>query len=588
MYVNQLLISCLMAAEAMAFHSPFVAREAETLPKPLFYELKRNYAKTHPLGRYQKYSKHYQHLAGRATSGTTEVTLTNQYLYYSAEIELGTPSQKIDILIDTGSADLWVYSSSNPYCASESQLESSSNSGNLVNCTQAFDYKKSSTFSFNETGIDFYITYGDDSFADGRWGTDVFKIGDITLNNCSVAVALMANSTTPILGIGYEYLESTEQYLIQPSVTTELPSRATATSQLSASNVVQAYSYENVPAQMYAEGKISAYAYSLWLNDLNADRGALLFGGVDHDKYTGNLETVPIVNIDSDVSNTPFQFNIILSSLALVDQKGSESTIVTGNIPVLLDSGTSLSMLPTEHIELIAYYLDYSYNSELELYIGECGVAKTGREAIVFDLSGAKINVNLTEVLFPVTYTDGSTATFTNGDTICYLGMYPASDTYILGDTFLRSAYVVYDLANDEISIANTDYNSTSSNVEAIGSSVPSATKAASYSSSTWVTAARQLSLNSKATFDFGVSVGATATIADSNQISESGISVSSDGTATRGIATGTGTSASGSTSTSTSSSHHSSGGEHQHSPLPLSALIGAASLVGAIICSVF
>jgi hypothetical protein len=51
-----------------------------------------------------------------------------------------------------------------------------------------------------------------------------------------------------------------------------------------------------------------------------------------------------------------------------------------------------------------------------------------------------------------------------------------------LGDTFLRSAYVVYDLANNEISLAQTNFNATGTNVVEIGTgtgSVPDATTVA-------------------------------------------------------------------------------------------------------------
>ena len=54
-----------------------------------------------------------------------------------------------------------------------------------------------------------------------------------------------------------------------------------------------------------------------------------------------------------------------------------------------------------------------------------------------------------------------------------------AGTTPVLGDTFLRSAYVVYDLTNNEISIAQTDFNATTSNVQEISagsSGVPGAT----------------------------------------------------------------------------------------------------------------
>jgi hypothetical protein len=50
-------------------------------------------------------------------------------------------------------------------------------------------------------------------------------------------------------------------------------------------------------------------------------------------------------------------------------------------------------------------------------------------------------------------------------------GISDAGDsTAVLGDTFLRSAYVVYDIANNEISLAQTDFNATSSNIKEIAS----------------------------------------------------------------------------------------------------------------------
>ena len=57
----------------------------------------------------------------------------------------------------------------------------------------------------------------------------------------------------------------------------------------------------------------------------------------------------------------------------------------------------------------------------------------------------------------------------------------------MLGDTFLRSAYVVYDLSNNEISLAQTNFNATKSNVMEIQSGtagVPDATGVANAISS--------------------------------------------------------------------------------------------------------
>jgi hypothetical protein len=55
------------------------------------------------------------------------------------------------------------------------------------------------------------------------------------------------------------------------------------------------------------------------------------------------------------------------------------------------------------------------------------------------------------------------------GRPVCILGIGPAGNSVaVLGDTFLRSAYVVYDLANNEISLAQTNFNSTSENIQEI------------------------------------------------------------------------------------------------------------------------
>jgi hypothetical protein len=53
-------------------------------------------------------------------------------------------------------------------------------------------------------------------------------------------------------------------------------------------------------------------------------------------------------------------------------------------------------------------------------------------------------------------------------DGLCILGvlaMDAARGDYVLGDTVLRSAYVVYDLAKHEISIAQKVFNSTEDRV---------------------------------------------------------------------------------------------------------------------------
>ena len=91
------------------------------------------------------------------------------------------------------------------------------------------------------------------------------------------------------------------------------------------------------------------------------------------------------------------------------------------------------------------------------------------------------------ELVLDLTST-GDAPTFASGkyagQDACEFGIQNATtDPYLLGDTFLRSAYVVYDLVNNQIALAQTDFNATSSNIVAFASSgapIPSATVAPS------------------------------------------------------------------------------------------------------------
>ena len=65
---------------------------------------------------------------------------------------------------------------------------------------------------------------------------------------------------------------------------------------------------------------------------------------------------------------------------------------------------------------------------------------------------------------------------------MCQFGIQRSyASPWTLGDTFLRSAYVVYDLENNEIGLAATDFNSTEEKIvafESQGAKIPSATRA--------------------------------------------------------------------------------------------------------------
>lgn len=208
---------------------------------------------------------------------------------------------------------------------------------------------------------------------------------------------------------------------------------------------------------MVADGLINSNAFSLWLNDLDASTGNILFGGVDTARYHGTLETLPV----QKEAGYYAEFLITLTEVMLGDLVIAENQALA----VLLDSGTSLTYLPDAMAEAIYEQVEAQYDSSLGAAYVPCSLA-SNTTALNFTFTSPTIQVTMDELVIPVSSSNGQQLTFLDGTAACLFGIAPAgSSTSVLGDTFLRSAYIVYDLANNEISLAQTNFNATSTSV---------------------------------------------------------------------------------------------------------------------------
>lgn len=218
-----------------------------------------------------------------------------------------------------------------------------------------------------------------------------------------------------------------------------------------------ASTYANVPAKMVQQGLINTNAYSLWLNDLDANTGSILFGGVNSDKYHGSLSSLPIIQTEGVYS----AFYIALTSVGMdgtTDSFGSNL-----DTAVLLDSGSSLIYLPDNVTSAIYTKLGVTYDSNEGAAVIDCSRANDNT-TIDFTFSSPTISVPMNELVLPISET--------NGVETCILGIAPADgSSCVLGDTFLRSAYVVYDLQSNKIALAQTNFNSTTDNIQEITNS---------------------------------------------------------------------------------------------------------------------
>ncbi|KAI1631054.1 aspartic peptidase domain-containing protein [Biscogniauxia mediterranea] len=399
----------------------------------------------------------------RRADGTVEEIITNEKNRggYFASCSVGTPAQNLTLQLDTGSSDIWVPSSSSSVCTS---TDSSSSSSGSQGCTLG-SYNPDDSSSFQVIGQnDFSISYVDGSHSEGDYITETFSIGDSTLENMTMGLGLDTTIPYGLVGVGYALNEA-----------------------IVASTGRASSAYNNLPVQMREEGLINSNAYSLWLNDLDASTGNILFGGIDTDKYQGDLTRI---NIYKDSRSQAFtSFIVALTSLGAYSSSGSDALSSSEfPIPVVLDSGTTFSYLPNDLAQQVWREVGAGYNSDVGVAVLPCEMENSkGYFSFGFaGVGGPVINVTMDELVLPLT--TGEPLKFQSGtyegQDACQFGIQNfSSDPFLLGDTFLRSAYVVYDLENNQIGIAPTDFNATTSNIVAFpsqGAPIPSATVAPS------------------------------------------------------------------------------------------------------------
>jgi hypothetical protein len=213
---------------------------------------------------------------------------------------------------------------------------------------------------------------------------------------------------------------------------------------------------------MVNQGLINTRGYSLYLDDLQEAiiPGRLLNG------------------------TTEYAFPAVPMSLFSMTTKAGATTSFADHFledyPVVLDSGSTVSLLdPLLGQELVtAINGVYDYQTTGLLFV-DCALRNTV-STFNFAFGGTPtapkvtIKVPISELVYDLTGLYAIPAgvplprlPFKNA---CAFGIMfnldsPPSSTTILGDTFLRSAYVVYDLQNNLIGMAQTNFDSNKTNL---------------------------------------------------------------------------------------------------------------------------
>ncbi|KAF4591601.1 candidapepsin-4 precursor [Ophiocordyceps camponoti-floridani] len=382
---------------------------------------------------------------------TLNSTLRNRIGLYTIDIGIGNPPQQISALIDTGSSDALINTNVSQLCEQKSRP-----------CAPSGTYNANASSTSQYINNLFNISYVDGSGAGGDFVADDVRISGKQVKGAQLGVAYRSSSPQSVLGIG-------------------LASNEALAAKGRRKGGDGSGEYVNLPAKMVQDGVISSNSYSLWLNDIDSPEGSILFGGVDTARFQEPLVSMPMQKVDGRFS----EFFITMTGLQL-DNSSLASNL---RLAVLLDSGSTFTYLPDKVAQSVYSSLNARFDSQSGAAFVPCSLAKQSR-SLRFDFtSPASVTVPVSELVIRPEKLSAKPVSFGNGVPACYLGIMPTSGSgggagsstaSVLGDTFLRSAYVVYDLQGHTIALANTVYNATGSDIKEIPSDgkIPGAVEA--------------------------------------------------------------------------------------------------------------
>jgi len=394
---------------------------------------------------------------------------------YYADVLVGTPGQRQRLVVDTGSSDIWVVAYNADLCGStrlqryyQDSCSTTCEPGDFAGRRAPADsrtVKPADSSSFKVLlPRRFQIQYLDGSGSAGDYITDDFQIGGATVKNLQMGYAVQTVRGVGIMGVGFSSHEAAEDQ------------------------------YPNIMDELTLQGVIQVKAFSLYLNDRRSDAGNLLFGGLDTEKFVGPLSVLPMIR--DQQTGTISTYTVAMNGMSAVFPNGSvyDVPMPANNVPALLDSGTTLSYIPERMaVPLFDKLGAYTDTRQTGLTFIDCSFLKVDAGLVItFSFTGGPtISVPVTEMVLDVFSAFVNLPPGIPFNDVCLFGLQStgsfssqsqslaSSNFVLLGDSFLRSAYVVYDLDHQEIGLAPANLNSSTSNVvefKAADSGIPAAT----------------------------------------------------------------------------------------------------------------
>lgn len=299
----------------------------------------------------------------------------------------GNPQQAIQVLVDTGSSELWI----NPDCATSGPA-----SEQAFCLGQVGKYRANNSRTSSTQGEKGRIRYGSGAVNFTYFTDDVGLPNSRAMKKVKYGVATTSTGVSSgILGI-----------MAGSNVTTK---------------------YNNFIDELKIQGLTRSKSYSVALGLKGEGKGSIIFGGVDSSKWVGKLRAQPIIPPRKSPDRVP-RFWVQLKSISH-SAAGSRSRkrLRNSTMAVILDTGSTLSILPPSLVGDMASALSAGRADQTGLRQVPCQMANQAG-SFNFRFKGVTIRVPYREMI-------------RQSNAGCYLGVMESDSLSLLGDTFLRSAY---------------------------------------------------------------------------------------------------------------------------------------------------
>ncbi|KAI8352881.1 rhizopuspepsin 2 precursor [Blakeslea trispora] len=263
--------------------------------------------------------------------------------------------------------------------------------------------------SYKADGRHWATSYGDGSTASGILDTDAVNLGGLKIKGQTIELARVESNSFAngpndgLLGLGFDLITTADD--IQTPVN-----------------------------NLISQGLISSPVFGVFLGKASRSGGGeYIFGGYDSSKFTGSLKYAPIDNSDGHWS-------------IAVDGLSAGGSRVAHSFSDILDTGAILLILTDSFADAIADAVAYGAIDDGDgTYLIDCDNSNFG--PIVFNIDGTTFQVPAEDLVYE---DDGN---------VCFASFAKGGLRFaLLGDTFLKNNYVVFNQEVPEVQIAPTSY----------------------------------------------------------------------------------------------------------------------------------